>query len=88
MAVLWFFVGGLAEWVNMLIRRWTVWQAPKLEPGWAVFLILSGFVVRLAWMVLILGLALAQDPAFGIAAFAGYWVSRWVSIGRIMRKTM
>ncbi len=88
MAVVWFLAGGLAEWVNMLVRRWTVMQSSRLKPGGAVALVLLGFLFRLAWMALVLGLAVAWSPVYGIAAFVGFWVSRWVLIGRIVNKAV
>ncbi len=84
--VLWFVLGGAAEWINMFTRHWTVAHMRRFKAGRAIWWVVAGFVLRLVWMALILGVATAWNPAYGIAAFIGYWLSRWLSIRYILQK--
>ena len=86
MILLWFLAGNAVEALNTLTRKWCAGHIRPQRPRWAVTLTLLGFLFRLGCTALVFGLALSQSAKYGLAAFLGYWLFRWVMIRWIQRR--
>ena len=80
MIVLWFLAGSAVEVLSMLTRWWSAARMRSQNPKRAVTLVIVGFLFRLGCTALVFGLALFHDATYGLAAFLGHWLFRWITI--------
>jgi len=85
MLLLWAFAGALAEGLNALTRQWAVTWVYQYRSKGTVWLLIGGYLFRLAWLALVLGWAFSRGPVPGMAAFGGYWIAHWMIILLISR---
>jgi|GEM_PF-747556 len=76
----WLLLGVVTACLNGLARWWTVSRLRAEMGHSALWLTLSTLVVRLALVTALLVAALQQGIASGLAAFAGLWLSRWITV--------
>ena len=76
MIVLWGLAGGVAELVNVLLRKGSIQLINSGKPGRSVFIVIAGFVIRIVWtgmLFRVTGRALRHRWLPGLL---GFWFKR------------